>query len=89
MSPEDNGWAEYKLMILDWHNQDIEEKREIRARLEAHEKAVTTQLTEIQTTLAEIKGVRAARRTFHNIGIPAVVTILVLLAETAIAHFMK
>lgn len=88
MSPEDN-WNEYRLMILDWHNQDLAEKREIRERLESHEKAVTTQLTAIQTTLAEMKAIRAHKITALNLAIPALVSLIVLLGESVLAHVWR
>lgn len=89
MSPEDSGWAEYRLMILDWHNQDIAEKKEIRERLESHEKMVTTQLTQIQTTLAEIQGARKLKITTLNLVVPALVALVVLIGEQVLARVWR
>lgn len=89
MAPEDNDWNEYRLMILDWHNQDLIEKKEIRERLERQEKAVTEKLTSIQTTLAKMEAVRAHKITALNLAIPALVSLIVLTAEAVIAHVWK
>ena len=78
MGPENSNWNEYRLMILDWHNQDILEKKELRARLERQELLVTEKLTQIQTTLEEIQGSRKRIITTLNLGVPAAVALLVM-----------
>lgn len=89
MGPESNDWNEYRLMILDWHNQDIIEKREIRERLEAQEVRVTTQLSEIQATLAGFTAVKEKRHLILNLVVPALVALGVLAGEAAVAHIWR
>ncbi len=67
MGPESNDWNEYRLMILDWHNQDIAERDKTRA-----------QLTAIQTTLTEMQTRRTHRLTVLNLAVPAAVALVVM-----------
>ena len=88
MSPEE-GWNEYRLMIIDWHTQDLEEKKEIRSRLEIQEQSVNAKLDVITAQLAEMRGYGKARTVATNLLVPALVTIAVLLAEPAIAKLWQ
>jgi len=86
MSPEDNSsWNEHRLMILDWHQQDILEKQEIRRALQAQERHVNEKLEAIQTTLTELGARHRLKITTLNLVVPAAVALIVL-AGNAIVH---
>jgi len=89
MSALDNDWNEYRLMIIDWHQQDIKEKADIRNRLEANQLMVTNQLTQIQTTLAEMQGRYGKKQARLNLVVPALVAFFVVLVEQAVAAWIK
>lgn len=80
MAPGDstNGWAEHKALV-EW-------------RLKTNEEAlgrIETQLVAVRTSLAEIQGDRKRKITTLNLLVPALVSIMVLAAEAALAHFWR
>lgn len=55
MAPESNGeWIEYRRMVIDWHEQEVLERKAIRDRLEAQEHLINSRLDGISRQLDEI-----------------------------------
>jgi hypothetical protein len=81
MSPvdpqEENGWAEYRRLVLSWHDDDVRERREIRERLEKHQEEESIILRDINNALAELKFQSKALRWIGGVGVPAFVALLV------------
>ena len=46
MSPDtENGWSEYRMLVVDWHREEVEARKEFREKLDA----IALTLTEINT----------------------------------------
>jgi len=90
MAPDsENGWNEYRRMVIDWHEQEVQDRKEIRDRLERQEVAVNTKLDAISIQLAGFHGERRFRQWAVGIIVPAVVSGLILGGEAAIAAFLR
>lgn len=77
MSPESNGeWSEYRRMILDWHQQEVEERQEIKEKLESYQEATTLKLDTISNQLTALSVEKKFAKWVLSIGIPAAVTIV-------------
>jgi hypothetical protein len=74
MIQEQDGWTEYRRMIVDWHEDD----------LRAHER-IDKSLTEINKTLIEIRTERKISGWVAGIVLPGFVALMV----TAAAHVLK
>lgn len=70
-----NGWHEYRRMIIDWHEQDVKERIDIRERLEAQQKETALKLDAISDTLAMMKTERTMAKYFFGVGIPAFISL--------------
>jgi len=49
---EDNSWAEYRRMVIDWHTQDVIERLEIKTTLKAHQDLEEAKFEKIEASLA-------------------------------------
>lgn len=71
----EEGWREYRRMILDWHDEDVKSH----ARVDAS-------LVQINQTLIELKTERRAWHWALGVVIPAVVSLLVASAARALGR---
>lgn len=90
MSPEDNtnDWVEYKRLVLDWHEQDIIEKIEIKNKLEAQEKSVNDKLDALTTTVQGI-GLTLERRKGIGLAVNYVLAILIPLVISVSSCYVQ
>lgn len=86
---DDNGFGEYRRMLLDWHEADVVDRRETaeqlaiyRANHDAAHLRLDTSLQEIFSTLVEIKSERKIAKWIAGIMVPAIVA----LVATGAAH---
>ncbi len=78
MTEENNGWEQHRNLV-EWRLQTNEEAL----------KRIEGTLVGIQTSLAEMKGDRKRKITALNLVVPAVVSIIILVSEAALAHFWR
>lgn len=91
MAPEleNNGWQEHRKLV-EWRlAQNEHQITQLRKDNDASHGAISTQLNQIQTTLSEIQGARKLKITALNLAIPALVSLLVLAGEYALAHILR
>jgi hypothetical protein len=75
MVDQSNSWTEYRRMILDWHEQDIQERKEIREKLEAYQKHSAEKLDAISDALSVMQTERGFVKYLFGIGLPALVAL--------------
>jgi hypothetical protein len=70
-----NGWGEYRRLVVEWHEQDVAERKEIKESLVEQQQQTTAQLKVILDTLNTIQTERKIAKYFGGIVLPIGVTV--------------
>lgn len=72
-----NGWNEYRRMVVDWHEEDKKERALLAAELAEYRKETSEKLDQISQTLVEFRTQRKAATWFLGIALPGAVSLAV------------
>lgn len=84
-TPTSNGeWAEYRRLILSWHDDEVAARKEIREKLEVSNKTINSKLDNLAAQLAVLKTERRI-----VLGLMGVVVPIILSAAVSLAIGLK